>query len=248
MSLIAAFVGFTSTVRFFLRRNKTAQRLFSIRTTSWFTRQALKLLNIHIFASGSVSASFQNQRVLLVSNHLSYLDILIIAAGHPSVFVTSMEVRESSFLGLLCRLGGSYFVERRNIFVVLRDLKGLQDVLRDGFRIVLFAEGTSSDGRQVLPMKSALMAAAMNEGVLIQPVCINYRRVDHIPVSETHRSALFYYGDMEFFPHLWRFLKLKSVDVDLTFLDAINSRQHSSRRSLTQKVFEHISNSYIPVA
>ena len=183
---------------------------------------------------------------VIVPNHLSYIDILILAACEPGIFVTSLDVGAVGFLGKMSRAGGCIFVDRQSRAHIKRELAEARGVLQQGHPLIIFAEGTSGDGRQVLPLKGALFKSAIMEQAPVVPVCINYQTVNGgTPIAE-HRDSVFWYGDMEFFPHLKELLKLRKIRVDLHFLPPVES-QSRNRKELTALVYNEICERYEPV-
>ncbi len=182
---------------------------------------------------------------LIVANHLSYLDVLAFAVVVPGVFVTSVEVEGSGFLGWISRAGGAIFVERRNLGSLRRDLKKVRDVLAMGFPVIIFPEGTSSNGEGVLPFRPGLLAAADS----FVPACIWYRSIDGAVVGPGNRDKVCYYGDMNFFPHLSEVLKLREIEVAIDFLEPVRvspgaSRKELGLRELARTLRERIASRY----
>lgn len=140
---------------------------------------------------------------MTVSNHISYVDILLIASEVPAVFVTSTEVRDSPGLGLICRLAGCAFVDRRSAGGLRREIGALATLMRHGLHVVVFPEATSTRGEGVLPFKGALFEAVRQADAPLWMVRIDYAGI--------HRPIVSYAGDDEFGAHLLRLLSLESV-------------------------------------
>ena len=154
---------------------------------------------------------------LLLANHTSWLDIVIFSAVLPLCFVAKSEVASWPFFGTLARLQRTVFVERakRSETAITRDL--IAERLRQGDTLMLFPEGTSSDGNEVLPFKSALLGAAESGQVTVQPVSTAYTGIHGIPMGRENRPLFAWYGDMELVPHLWEMLKAGPLDVVVEF-------------------------------
>lgn len=167
---------------------------------------------------------------LFVCNHVSYLDIEVLGALTTGCFVAKSEVASWPVIGLLARLQRSVFVERRRIrSASQRD--ALAARFEDGDNIILFPEGTSSNGTRVLPFKSALFAAA--EGSLtVQPVSIAYTGLNGSPLSPQQRLHVAWYEDVELPGHLWRFLGLGALTVAVEFHPPVAARDFPSRKAL----------------
>src|SRR5512133_106995 len=191
------------------------------RITSIGSSLALKILGIKVTVVNLPGDTKELEKVFVVSNHLSYLDILIYASIFRSLYITSVEVQKMFFLGLMSRLGGSFFVERRTKTKLLQEIDRIADVMRKGFTVTLFPEGTSSNGDSVLPFKGALFSAAEKADVPILPVCIQYQTINGQPLSPLNRDLAYYYGDIEFFPHLMKLFFVKRIEVKVEFLKKI---------------------------
>lgn len=189
------------------------------------------------------------ENFLIVSNHLSYIDPLVSFGLFPSVFVTSVEIQNTPLLGTLCDAAGCVFIERRTIWNLPSEVKQLADALRHGRNVVFYPEGTTSDGSGVLPFRTSLFQAAIDAKRRILPITINVDRVDGDPATARHKDVFCWYGDMGFAPHFMEFLKLRSVDLTVTFHppvqpdDAVNSRKRSAKIIRTE-----IKNEFRPLA
>lgn len=185
--------------------------------------------------------------LLILANHVSYLDIVALGALFNAGFVAKSEVGTWPGFGAIARLGRTVFVERTRT----RAGQGRDDILkrlREGEPLILFPEGTSSDGNRVLPFKSALLAVAepgrrgsgagttdtAAERAWVQPVSLAYTRLDGLPVGYGWRPLLAWYGDMDLAPHLWTALGLGTVTVEVIVHDAIDPRDLSSRKVLAK--------------
>lgn len=158
-----------------------------------FQRLLLWGLRIRVHASG-----YLDSRALIVANHISWTDILVLGSLRPAAFVAKSEVRGWPLLGLLARLNGTLFVPRGERASVARQVAELSEALARG-PVVLFPEGTTGDGSEVLPFRSTLFAAA--SGGRVQPVSIAYRpRGRDWGAGELARFS--WDGDKAFWPHL----------------------------------------------
>ena len=156
--------------------------------------------------SMSVSASVSHPaRGLVVSNHLSHLDILLYAAVMPCVFVSKSEVLDWPMFGILARCGGTIFVERSRIHGVNHPARKIAEVLKVDIPVILFPEGTSTDGSTVMPFRSALFEPAIVTHSPIRTAAIAYSLSDGV------EADLCYYGKITFFPHLLSVLARKSA-------------------------------------
>lgn len=222
------------------------KRMLLCENTSFFARRVLRVLNVHVTARRVRWTGIRRRKknYLVLSNHVSYVDILVLASRMPSVFITSVELRHTFPLGLLARFGGSIFVERRSPAGLKAEIAAVSEVLRQGLSVVLFPEGTTSDGETVRPFKSALLTAAIDTGTNLLPVCLRYTRVDRRSIDRHTRDTVFYHGGTGFFEHAPRLLALKSVSVELLLQRPLSLHRHRTRKELAARAHEVISAAY----
>jgi len=170
----------------------------------------LKVLNIKVNLIGNIH---KEKPGLLVSNHASWIDISILSTLTNISFIAKSEVSKWPFFGFLARLQDTIFVERRAMKAAKQKVE-INNVLLKGKRLVLFPEGTSSDGNRVLKFKSSLFSVAENKkNYLIQAVTICYKGVNGLPMSRSERPFIAWWGNMDLINHLWNILKLNNVDI-----------------------------------
>ncbi len=161
---------------------------------------------------------------VLVANHVSYLDIMAIGAWTDTVFVAKSDISEWPVIGPLSRLIGTVFVSRSPARAG-QERDRILDVLGRHRSLCFFPEGTSSDGRDVLPFKSALFDAVMESGAAIHPVTLVWCDED---------AGYAWYGEMSLLPHLGRVLMRSGVQVDLVRHPAVASRAFTDRKALAR--------------
>ncbi len=220
------------------------RRRFLTGTTSVFCRIMLGLLGIRLAVRNRERLRKLETGVLIVSNHVSYVDVLIIASIVPSVFITSVELRSTLLLGMLASLGGSLFVERRKASGLRKEILLISRVLKEGVPVTLFPEGTTSNGERVQPFKNPLFEAAVRARADILPLCLHYRNVNKEQITHANRDSVFYYGSTPFFQHFPRLLSLSSVDVDVMPLRRIRVHGSDSRKELAARSHTAISAAY----
>ena len=177
---------------------------------AWLHRSSRRHLKIFGYSADVAGAIPKNG--LLVSNHLSYLDILAISATTPAVFVSKADVRRWPLFGWLAALAGTVFVERERRTLVVEVNREIQTALDAGVLVVIFPEGTSSNGETVLPFRTSLLEPAARGGHEIATGWIHYDLADGDAKQE-----VCYWGDHSFFPHLINLLGKKSVRATLRF-------------------------------
>ncbi len=166
-----------------------------------FYRGALRILGIRI----RVFNDFSPRRPLfVVANHVSYLDVFVLGSLIPAVFVSKQEVRDWPVVGWIAWLQHTIFIARRRTRAG-DELTPLGEALENGFNVIMFPEGTSTDGTAVLPFKSALFEAPKRANAYTQPVSLIYRERHGSVLSEKDRQFYTWGTDAPFFNH---FLKL----------------------------------------
>jgi 1-acyl-sn-glycerol-3-phosphate acyltransferase len=200
-------------------------------------RFACFLMGIRITVTGSPA---RERPLLLLSNHTSWLDIPILAAIAPVSFIAKKEVAGWPIVGFLARAQRSVFVDRDRRQATRAHADEVAGRLSTGDIIVLFAEGTSSDGNRVLPFRSALVGAAQRAidaggAATVQPVAIAYRRMLGLPLGRQHRPLVAWYGGINLLPHLKRVLSEGGVDVHVVFGPARTLAARDDRKAVTRE-------------
>ena len=172
----------------------------------WSCALLLKRLGIRVQANGPLPSAG-----LIVSNHLGYLDILVFGATLPCIFVSKAEVRSWPVFGLLVQFAGTIFLDRRSQSSAAEVTRQIGERLQGGLPILLFPEGTSTDGTALLRFHSSLLEAAIRTSSPIAAAAVSYTAAD------TKERDLCYYGDDTFLPHLLRTLGRREVFASVRF-------------------------------
>ena len=191
----------------------------------------MKLLGFKIKAEG-LDYLQKNQNYLVVANHVGYIDITLIHSFiQNNCFITHYEWQENSpFLNLIAKKAGVYFVERRNLKNLRRELRDTTDILKKGHHLVFFPEGTSTDGSEVLPFHPPFFSTAVRAGKPILPVYIQYIKVEGENFSAKNKDLICWYDHtVSFTKHLFSLLQLKSIEAHIKFLSPIDSKGRKSR-------------------
>lgn len=218
-------------------------RLPGRRTVSrTYSRALCALLGIRIGVVGTLS---RDRSLLVIANHASWLDILVLTAVAPVIFVAKREVASWPLVGLVAKLRPTVFVDRARRHQTGDVNAAIAQRLAHGDPVVLFAEGTSSDGNRVLQFRSALFGAAeslLSRGepqVLLQPVSIAYTHIQGLPLGRQHRPLVAWYGDMKLVSHLREVVRRGAVDVVITFGEHI-SYAGGDRKTLVRSLENHV--------
>lgn len=189
-----------------------------------------------------------DQNYLMVSNHLSYLDIMVYASYKPMCFVSTVEVEKTPVLGHLAKASGCIFVERRSRENIRQEVEAIAGALRAGHNMIFFPEGTSTNGTSVLPFKKPLFAPAQQAGVSVLPAVIQVREINGQPVTSANRDLICWYGDMDFTPHLLAMAALRSIRVTVTLLPPFPVSEATPRDEIAKRAHDAIANVYQPIA
>jgi lyso-ornithine lipid O-acyltransferase len=216
-------------------RFRGGQRLIS-RT---FHRIMASLLGLKISIKGIPSSA---RPLIVVANHISWLDIIAISSFLPAIFVTQHGVASWPIFGRLAKLSPSIFVNRDRRLEVAKTISCISDALARDEVVAIFPEGTSSDGTKILPFRSALLGAVREilreaehlPAILIQPISVAY-------VGPERRLAAWALEDeIEFVPHLIQVVGLRRIDVALTWEDPIPAEVSSDRKALSKQLEETV--------
>ncbi len=169
--------------------------------------RTLRALEVQLEIEGELPT-----RGLIVSNHLSYLDIVVLSATLPCVFISKAEVAHWPIFGPYSRWSGTVFVQRHDRGDVARANDAIRDALRENVPVVLFPEGTTTDGHRVLRFHATMMQPAIDASAPITPCAIRYELEDGDPARE-----VCWWGDMAMLPHLWNLLAKKSIRTRIVF-------------------------------
>lgn len=199
----------------------------------WYHRQVCRLVGVRLHVSGQIV-----RPALLISNHISWLDIPVLSAVAPLSFIAKSEVGTWPLVKWLARLQRTVFVDRSRRGETGRKADEIVARLRAGDTMVLFAEGTSSDGNGVLPFRTALLAAAKptggarDAGLNAQTLAIAYTRLNGLPMGRWLRPHVAWYGDMDLASHGWTLLGLGPLDVKISIGPPIALAEFADRKAL----------------
>lgn len=224
-------------------RNKTKRLKFLGKNLSIISKIALWNLGIKVNLKNHSNIKLTD-KYLILSNHLSYLDILIISSLLPSSFITSKEVQETSFLGTLSSMAGSIFVDRQDYKNMRKEIDHIRAILKEALQMTLFPEATSSNGETVLPFKSSLLECIMGLEKKLLLISLKYKSINGNRINNENRDLLYWYDDMTFFPHLLNLLKQRRIETEITLLKIINSSDHNSRKELSLAAYNIIKEGY----
>ncbi len=207
----------------------------------WYHRRCCRLLGFRVVRRGKPE---RDGPVLFVSNHCSYLDITVLGSLVPASFVAKAEIARWPLFGALAKLQRSVFVDRQS-FRAVKHRDEMSERLEAGDNLILFPEGTSSDGNRVLPFKSSLLSVAeLRPGgrpLTVQPVSIAYTLLDGLPMGRYLRPFFAWYGDMDMASHMWQWAGLGRLTVVVRFHEPVTLARFGSRKVLSEYCYAVIS-------
>jgi lyso-ornithine lipid O-acyltransferase len=211
-----------------LRHGGKFPQLERSRWLQWCARRSLRVFSVTFESHGPCP-----QAGLLVCNHLSYLDILVLVALTPAVFVSKSEVKNWPVFGWFARRSGTLFVDRSRRRDVTRMNAEIQHALDGGNVVVLFPEGTSWNGREILPFKSSLLEPIVGA---THPLSVG--RITYALEAGSVENDVCYWGDMTFFPHLVNLMKQRRVSARVGFAPV--SKPASERKELARQLHAEV--------
>lgn len=224
-------------------RDEAKRRHFFTHNVNVFAKWGLWFMNVKVIAK-NVPAEDHH---MMVCNHMGMLDVIVLASVRPSLFITSVEMQRTPGLGLLCEMGGCLFVERRNRAGIQNEIVQIREALKQGLNVTLYPEGTSTDGRKILPFKKSLMTAAAGSGAPILPVVLNYTHVNGEPMSDRWRDSVCWYGDISFESALWKMFSAREIVAEIEFLKEIEIHSEEERREIAALAQKQIESSFRPI-
>ena len=203
-------------------------------------RIACRVLGLKVRVHGTLET---RRPLLLASNHVSWKDIMVLGSVADVVYIAKSEVRGWPVFGILARLQATIFVEREQRRKTGDQVDEIARRMADGEIVVLFPEGTTSDGNRLLEIKTSLFGAAASavphapEGIVhVQPVAIAYTGLHGMAMGRYHRPLAAWPGDIELMPHLLGVAREGAVDVDVDFGERVEVSQASSRKEVSRAV------------
>jgi 1-acyl-sn-glycerol-3-phosphate acyltransferase len=216
VSLWTVFFGFVALAHLWISVLRLPNRWEIIsRLTRSLTFLLRRILNIKVTVIGDVG-ELERGGYVIISNHLGYVDGFVLGSIFSVVFVSKREVKKWPVIGQWTTLCGTIFINRQRKDQVPSVVEEISRKLREEANILLFPEGSATNGERMLPFQTAPLAAPLRNRSIIVPVTLTYKSVDDKPVSEANRDLIYCYGDMDFVPHFWKLLSLRSVEVIVT--------------------------------
>jgi 1-acyl-sn-glycerol-3-phosphate acyltransferase len=196
------------------------------------------LMGIRVRVIGERARQQDGRAVLFVSNHSSWLDIPVLGGQLDACFVAKDDVGRWPGISTIAKLGRSVFVSRSRGSTG-RERSAMVDRLAAGDNLLLFPEGTTSDGARVLPFRSAFFAIAEGERrPVLQPVSIVYDRLGGLPTGRANRPLFSWYGDMDIASHFWQIGQHRGMRCTVLLHAPLDPAYFANRKELSQAVWK----------
>lgn len=219
------------------QRDFLHQRLRKFILTSW-----ARLLALFVGMRIVVEGEPPQPPFFLVANHLSYIDIILVASQMDCVFIAKREIENWVGMGWLAGRIGTIFIDRKNFQDIPRVIGLIDEALNDGSGVVLFPEGTSSTGETVMPFSPALLEPAARAAYPVSYAAISYETPLNEPPAH---AAVCWWGDMDFAPHFWKLLLMSKFQATIRYgEDAIHA---DDRKVLAKSLWLAVSDQFTPM-
>ena len=181
---------------------------------------------------------------VIISNHVSYVDGIVLGSLFPVAIVSKKEVKSWPVIGQWTALCGTIFINRQRKELLPMLIEEISMKLMQGANVLLFPEGTSTNGERMLPFQTAPLAAPLRKRALIVPVTLAYKSIEDKPVSVANRDLVYWYGDMNFLNHFWKLLSLRGIEAMVTIQPKIECFRYednsAGRRKLAEDCYNHV--------
>jgi 1-acyl-sn-glycerol-3-phosphate acyltransferase len=204
----------------------------------------IRLMGIRVRVIGAPAKRQSGRSIMYVSNHSSWVDIPVIGGVLPGCFVAKGDVANWPVISTIARLGRTVFVSRTRA-ATGKERDTMRSVLRHGDNLILFPEGTSSDGSRVLPFRTTFFALAEARPgedpadlPIIQPVSVVYDRLGGLPAGRASRPIFAWYGDMDIASHFYRLTQHIGLRATVLLHTPLDPAGFSDRKALSQAVWQ----------
>ena len=195
------------------------------------------ILNIKVTIAGD-EGQLERGGYVVIANHVSYVDGIVLGSIFPIVFVSKREVKKWPIVGQWNVLCGTIFINRQRKNEVGAMVREMTRKLRQEANILLFPEGTSTNGEKMLPFQTVPLAAPLRSRSIIVPVNLAYKTIDEQPVTPANRDFVYWYGDIDFVPHFWNLLGRRGVEVLVTVQPKIECFRYADNSAGRKKLAE----------
>jgi 1-acyl-sn-glycerol-3-phosphate acyltransferase len=202
-----------------------------------FTRSMRAILNIKVTVEGD-ARQLERGGVVIISNHVGYLDGIVLGSLFPVIFVSKGEVKSWPVVGQWTTLCGTVFINRQRKGLIPLAVKEISRKLQQRANILLFPEGSATNGERMLPFQTAPLAAPLRSRAVIVPLTLAYQSIDEQPVSAANRDLIYCYNDMPDVPHFWKLLALRRIEARVTIRPKIDCSRYEDSSAGRKRLAE----------
>jgi 1-acyl-sn-glycerol-3-phosphate acyltransferase len=193
------------------------------------------ILNIRVTVTGD-EGQLERGGYVIIANHVGYVDGIVLGSIFPILFVSKREVKSWPIVGQWNVLCGTIFINRQRKVQVASLIRQMTRKLKQEANLLLFPEGTSTNGEEMLPFQTVPFAAPLRNRSIIVPVTVTYKTIDDQRVTTANRDSVYWYGDMEFVTHFWDLLALRGIEVLVTTQSKIECFRYSDNSAGRKKL------------
>lgn len=196
--------------------------------TGWWARKLLRIMGIVLSPHGAVPDA-DARNLIIASNHVSWVDIFVISAAHPALFIAKSEIRDWPIAGFICERAGTIFIRRarRRDTAVINET--MHKVLSEGYTVGFFPEGTTTPGDKLLKFHTSLFEPAVVNNATLLPVALRYRSEDGQPCP-----AIAFVGEISFVESVGLMLSQRKMIAEVTFAPPLAAGSFTRRELASQ--------------
>jgi len=202
-----------------------------------FTLLLRLILNIKVTVTGD-EGQMERGGYVIIANHVSYVDGIVLGSIFPILFVSKREVKSWPVVGPWNVLCGTIFINRQKKEESGSTVDEIARKLKQEANVLLFPEGTSTNGEKLLPFQTVPFAAPLRNRSIIVPATLTYKTIDDKPVSAANRATVYWYGEMDFVSHFWKLLGLHSIEALVTIQPRIECFRYADNSAGRKKLAE----------
>jgi len=219
--LFSGLIGSLLFVRKDIDRSNKASRLFV-----WWNGKFCRILNAQVTTRGEMN----RQATLFVMNHISWLDVPVLASQQFLHFLSKAEIKSWPFLGWFSKKAGTLYIQRGAKGASQNSLNEITQCLQNGGSVIFFPEGTTTDGSTLRKFHSRLLQSAIDAQVSIQPIALRY------PYKQGINPHVAYVGDTTFINSFMNLLKYRPLHVELNFLNPITDHLDKTKETSAKQL------------
>ena len=212
---------------------------------AYLTRILIKILTVILGIKVTLLGELQNlkaQGSFIIARHIGYLDGLILGSLFPANLISKKDIQKWPGIGIVVTISGTVFVDRLRKNKVSESLEQMAGLLKNKTNVVVFPEGTSTDGSVIRPFQTVFFQAPISAGSDILPVTISYLAIDGNKIEDSNRNNICWYGQVSFFKHLWALFCFRSIEVTVKIHKKIETKEYTNtsqdRKKLAQICYD----------